>query len=115
MVCVPEGIREEFVKDGFSLILVPNNEWTTLFDESYDGIFSPYEKAIYIRIGYYGVILHEFGHYVHSVLQEKCNYDISTQQQDKACIRICTKKGIENNQCIDKKINTTNLQIAASH
>ena len=83
MICVPEFIRIHFIENGYKIILVSNKDWTDLFDNAYAGMYSPQEKVIYIRMGYYDSILHEFGHYIHAVLQEQCGYDISTDDNFK--------------------------------
>lgn len=83
MICVPEFIRIHFIENGYKIILVSNKDWTDLFDNAYAGMYSPQEKVIYIRMGYYDSIPHEFGHYIHAVLQEQCGYDISTDDNFK--------------------------------
>lgn len=83
MICVPEFIRRHFVENGYKLMLVPNEQWTALFDNAYAGMCSYRDKTIYIRIGSYSIVPHEFGHYLHGVLQEGCGYDITTDDDFK--------------------------------
>lgn len=83
LLCVPEFIRKTFSENGYRLILVPDAKWGELFDTAYVGMYAHREKTIYIRIGYYDCIPHEFGHYIHAVLREKCGYNISTNENFK--------------------------------
>lgn len=78
MICVPEFVRKEFAESGYRLILVSNDYWTELFDNKYSGIYNSHKKAIYIRMGYYSSIPHEFGHYIQSVLQ---NHNIAADER----------------------------------
>lgn len=77
LISIPENIRQDFVDNGFSVVLVPSEKWQSLFDDKYVGIYHHSNKAIYIKIGYYDSLPHEFGHYVHYTLQNKIGYDIS--------------------------------------
>ena len=78
MICVPEFVRKEFAESGYRLILVSNDDWTDLFDNKYSGIYNSQKKVIYIRMGYYNSIPHEFGHYIQSVLQ---NHNIAADER----------------------------------
>ena len=78
MICVPEFVRKEFAENDYRLILVSNDDWSELFDNKYSGIYNSQKKAIYIRMGYYSSIPHEFGHYIQSVLP---NHNIAADER----------------------------------
>ena len=73
-----EFVRKAFAESGYRLILVSNDDWTDLFDNKYSGIYNSQKKAIYIRMGYYNSIPHEFGYYIQSVLQ---NHNIAADER----------------------------------
>lgn len=84
MLCIPENIRDAFIADGYEVIIVPYHEWFNLFPDGgkYTGYYIHTAKHIYIRSDYGNSIVHEFGHYLHSKLQNN-GYDISTDDSFK--------------------------------
>ena len=84
LLCVPEGIRKAFTADGGEILIVPHTEWLDLFPDGgrYTGFYTHENKTIHIHSGNMNSIVHEFGHYLHSKLQEN-GYDISTDNSFK--------------------------------
>lgn len=93
-LAVPETIREAFTRDGYEIILVPNSEWNNVFTDANDkiGFYVHTDKKIYIRLSYLDAITHEFGHYLHSTLEDQ-GYDISTDMEFKKLLGILNHTG----------------------
>ena len=84
MLNVPETIRTAFANDGYEVIIVPYHEWFELYPNGgkYTGFYTHSSKKIHIRSDHEDSIVHEFGHYLHSKLQDS-GYDISTEDSFK--------------------------------
>ena len=86
---VPESIRKAFAADEGEILIVPHTEWPELFPDGggYTGFYTHKNNTIHIHSGNMNSIVHEFGHYLHSKLQEK-GYDISTDDSFKRQLRL---------------------------